>query len=77
MLAAERRALVLRLLGRDGVAPLADIARLAGASEATVRRDLARLAAEGLVERVHGGAVAPGPAGGSGGFFDLLRKIVG
>jgi DeoR family ulaG and ulaABCDEF operon transcriptional repressor len=67
MLAAERRALVLRLLGRDGVAPLADIARLSGASEATVRRDLARLAAEGLVERVHGGAVTPGGAGTAAG----------
>ena len=58
MLAAERRALILRLLRRDGIAPLADIARLSGASDATVRRDLAGLAAEGLAERVHGGAVA-------------------
>jgi DeoR family ulaG and ulaABCDEF operon transcriptional repressor len=58
MLAAERRALILRLLARDGIAPLVDIARLSGASEATVRRDLAGLAAEGLVDRVHGGAVA-------------------
>jgi DeoR family transcriptional regulator, ulaG and ulaABCDEF operon transcriptional repressor len=58
MLAAERRAMILRLLARDGTAPLVDIARLSGASEATVRRDLAGLAAEGLVDRVHGGAVA-------------------
>jgi DeoR family ulaG and ulaABCDEF operon transcriptional repressor len=58
MLAAERRALILRLLARDGIAPLVDIARLSGASEATVRRDLAGLAAEGLADRVHGGAVA-------------------
>jgi DeoR family ulaG and ulaABCDEF operon transcriptional repressor len=63
MLAAERRALILRLLARDGIAPLAGIARLSGASEATVRRDLAGLAAEGLADRVHGGAVArPGVA---------------
>ncbi len=58
MLAAERRALILRLLARDGIAPLADIARLSGASDATVRRDLAVMAAEGLADRVHGGAVA-------------------
>jgi DeoR family ulaG and ulaABCDEF operon transcriptional repressor len=58
MLAAERRALILRLLRQDGIAPLADIIRLSGASEATVRRDLAGLAAEGLADRVHGGAVA-------------------
>jgi DeoR family transcriptional regulator, ulaG and ulaABCDEF operon transcriptional repressor len=64
MLAAERRALILRLLARDGIAPLVDIARLSGASEATVRRDLAGLAAEGLADRVHGGAVSRsgGPA---------------
>ncbi len=58
MLAAERRALIIRLLRRDGSAPLADVARLCGTSDATVRRDLARLAGEGLVDRVHGGAVA-------------------
>lgn len=58
MLAAERRALILRLLRRDGIAPLADVRRLSGASEATVRRDLARLAAEGLLARVRGGASA-------------------
>jgi DeoR family ulaG and ulaABCDEF operon transcriptional repressor len=57
MLAAERRALILRLLHRDGIAPLADVARLCGTSDATVRRDLSRLAGEGLVDRVHGGAV--------------------
>lgn len=58
MLAAERRALVLRLLAQDGVAPLADLRRLSGASEATLRRDLARLAREGAIERVRGGAVS-------------------
>ena len=63
MLAAERRLLVLRLLRQDRFASLAELTRLSGASAATVRRDLARLAAEGLVERVHGGAtVAADPA---------------
>jgi DeoR family transcriptional regulator, ulaG and ulaABCDEF operon transcriptional repressor len=62
MLAVERRAMILRLLRRDGIAPLSDIARLSGASEATVRRDLAGLAAEGLADRVHGGAVVRGGA---------------
>jgi DeoR family transcriptional regulator, ulaG and ulaABCDEF operon transcriptional repressor len=58
MLAAERRAMILRLLRQDGIAPLADLRRLSEASEATVRRDLARLAAEGAIERVRGGAIA-------------------
>jgi DeoR family ulaG and ulaABCDEF operon transcriptional repressor len=61
MLAIERRAMILRLLRQDGVAPLTDLRRLSGASEATVRRDLAHLAAEGLIERVRGGAVASSP----------------
>jgi len=65
MLAAGRRALILRLLAQDGVAPLADLRRLSGASEATVRRDLARLAGEGAIERVHGGAVARRLPGGA------------
>jgi DeoR family ulaG and ulaABCDEF operon transcriptional repressor len=58
MFAAGRRATILRLLRQDGIAPLADIRRLTGAAEATARRDLARLAAEGLIERVHGGAAS-------------------
>jgi DeoR family ulaG and ulaABCDEF operon transcriptional repressor len=63
MLAAERRAMILRMLRQDGIAPLADIRRLSGASEATARRDLARMAAEGLIERVRGGAAAHPGAG--------------
>lgn len=66
MLAVERRALILRLLRQDGIAALADVRRLSGASEATVRRDLARLAAEGLLTRVRGGASAAGAPAGRG-----------
>jgi DeoR family ulaG and ulaABCDEF operon transcriptional repressor len=65
MLAAERRALILRLLAQDGIAPLADIRRLSGASEATVRRDLAHLACEGAIARVRGGAAARAVADGA------------
>ena len=36
-----------------------------GVSEDTVRRDLRELAAGGLVQRVHGGALPPPPPGGS------------
>ena len=32
-------------------------------SEDTIRRDLRELAAQGLVQRVHGGALAPAPHG--------------
>ena len=36
-----------------------------GVSEDTIRRDLRELAAQGLVQRVHGGALAPAPQPGS------------
>ena len=45
-----------------------DAARLVeelGVSEDTIRRDLRELAAHGLVQRVHGGALAPAPQPGT------------
>jgi DeoR family fructose operon transcriptional repressor len=41
---------------RDGAAGVGDLARDMGVSPVTIHRDLERLAAEGLIERVHGGA---------------------
>jgi DeoR/GlpR family transcriptional regulator of sugar metabolism len=58
MKAAER---LLRLRGtfeRQEFADLATLARTLRTSESTVRRDLAALEKEGLVQRVHGGALA-------------------
>ncbi len=49
---------VLRRLGEDGPVSVAGIAAELRVSEMTVRRDLADLARRGLVERVHGGAIA-------------------
>jgi DeoR family ulaG and ulaABCDEF operon transcriptional repressor len=63
MLAAERRELVLRLLRQDRFASVADIARLAHASLATVRRDLADLERRGLAVRVRGGTSTAPSAG--------------
>lgn len=57
MLAAERRAAILAAARRDGVARVADMAALLGVSDVTVRRDMEALAGDGLVEKVHGGAV--------------------
>lgn len=62
-LAAERRAAVLAALERDGVVRVAALTEELGVTPVTVRRDIARLEQEGLLERVHGGAVAvPGGA---------------
>jgi DeoR family glycerol-3-phosphate regulon repressor len=51
---------------RDGFVSVADLAAATGVSTMTIRRDLTRLAADGLVSRTHGGAVALTDAAGDG-----------
>jgi len=62
MLAAERRTHLLGTLARDGKVVAKSIAAELGISEDSVRRDLRELAAEGLVQRVYGGALPVSPA---------------
>lgn len=59
--ADERQAEVLRLLGADGRVESARLAELFDVSAESVRKDLARLEARGLLRRVHGGAVPGRP----------------
>jgi DeoR family fructose operon transcriptional repressor len=56
MPADVRRARILERIQRDGGASVGELARDYGVSAITVHRDLERLAADGLIERVHGGA---------------------
>lgn len=62
MLTAERKDLLLSELGREGRLVARDLARRLGTSEDTIRRDLRELAAEGRLQRVHGGALPVSPA---------------
>lgn len=62
MLAAERRTHLLTVLARDGKIVAKQVARELGLSEDSVRRDLRELAAEGLCQRVYGGALPASPA---------------
>ncbi|WP_435273510.1 DeoR/GlpR family DNA-binding transcription regulator [Streptomyces parvulus] len=62
MLAAERRTHLLDLLARTGKVVAKDVAAELGISEDSVRRDLRDLAAEGLCQRVYGGALPASPA---------------
>ncbi|MEV4425210.1 DeoR/GlpR family DNA-binding transcription regulator [Streptomyces sp. R-07] len=62
MLAAERRDHLLDLLAREGKIVAKDVAAALGISEDSVRRDLRDLAAEGLCQRVYGGALPVSPA---------------
>lgn len=54
---SSRQKTIIGALGRRPVSVTA-LARLTGASEVTIRRDLSDLEGHGLVRRVHGGAVA-------------------
>ncbi|OLO68829.1 DeoR family transcriptional regulator [Actinomyces oris] len=53
----ERRRTILRALSPTTVHSVQALSRLTGVSVITIRRDLTELAREGLVTRVHGGAL--------------------
>src|SRR6185312_2402378 len=57
MLSAERKQLIVESIGRDGRVVAAELSQRFDVSEDTIRRDLRELAAEGLIHRVHGGAL--------------------
>jgi DeoR/GlpR family transcriptional regulator of sugar metabolism len=62
MLTRQRKAHILEVLGRHGQVVARTLSRDLGLSEDTIRRDLRELAAEGLLQRVHGGALPVSPA---------------
>ena len=57
MLTSERRLVILEFLRRDGKVLASDLSRELGVSLDTVRRDLRELDEEGMLHRVHGGAL--------------------
>lgn len=59
LLAAERRERLLADLQESGMLRVSDIARALGVTTVTVRRDIAQLADEGVIERVRGGIRLP------------------
>ncbi len=65
LLAAERRDLILETLRSERKVQATGLASRFGCSQDTIRRDLDLLAAEGLVKRVHGGALPPARGGES------------
>jgi DeoR/GlpR family transcriptional regulator of sugar metabolism len=69
--AEERRQRIVDQVTRDGRVRIADLARTLGVTEPTIRKDLARLEREHLLQRTHGGAITP--IGGEPDFND--RKI--
>ena len=60
---AGRRSAIQRRLLLEGTVTVEALSRDLGVSEATVRRDLTVLSAEGSIRRTHGGAVVEAPRG--------------
>ena len=56
MLDVKRRQRLVAFVVQNNGATVAELAEQLGVSQATVRRDLARLDQQGLIERAHGGA---------------------
>lgn len=57
LIPAQRRERIQEYLAVHQIARIADLCDLLDTSEATIRRDLEWLEAEGLLERTHGGAI--------------------
>ena len=62
MLTSQRKQYILETLARDGQVVAKTISDTLGLSQDTIRRDLRELAKEGLLQRVHGGALPASPA---------------
>src|SRR5439155_9524386 len=62
MLTAERRRSIVQTLQRDGKVYASELSKALRVSEDTIRRDLRELAAAGVLQRVHGGALPRSPA---------------
>ncbi|QIG52076.1 DeoR/GlpR transcriptional regulator [Nordella sp. HKS 07] len=61
MLTQQRRQLLLTRLAKDGRIVAKELSAELGLSEDTIRRDLRELAGEGMLLRVHGGALPASP----------------
>ncbi|NHZ35580.1 DeoR/GlpR family DNA-binding transcription regulator [Massilia rubra] len=62
MLTTQRKHYLMDLLRRDGQVVAKAVSEALGLSEDTIRRDLRELARDGLLRRVHGGALPALPA---------------
>jgi DeoR/GlpR family transcriptional regulator of sugar metabolism len=58
MLQTERRQSILNLIEKEGALQVNELVRRFSVSEMTLRRDLAALERQGLLRRVHGGAIS-------------------
>jgi len=62
VLTTQRKRHILKVLAKEGQVVAKALSHDLGVSEDTIRRDLRELAREGLLQRVHGGALPASPA---------------
>ena len=62
VLTSQRKRFIIDVLQRDGQVIAKNLSRELNLSEDTIRRDLRELASDGLLQRVHGGALPASPA---------------
>ena len=72
MLTPQRKAYILKILKEQGQVVAKEVSEELELSEDTIRRDLRELAAEGKLQRVHGGALPASPAVGD---FAVRQQI--
>lgn len=65
MLTTQRRKLILERIQGSGQVVVSDLSREWNLSEDAIRRDLRELSRQGLLQRVHGGAISASPAVGN------------
>jgi DeoR/GlpR family transcriptional regulator of sugar metabolism len=65
MLTSQRKNYLMEVLRRDGQIVATELSAELRVSEDTIRRDLREMAKEGLLQRVHGGALPASPALGN------------
>src|SRR5436309_703239 len=75
MLTEERRRSIVQTLQRDGKVLATELSKSLHVSEDTIRRDLRELAAAGVLQRVHGGALLRSPV--TGGFTVRQQQDTG
>ena len=73
MLTSKRKQLILNVLRRDGQVIAKQLSAQLSLSEDTIRRDLREMAQEGILQRVHGGAL---PAAQAASDFEARQALV-
>ncbi|MEA4907377.1 MAG: DeoR/GlpR transcriptional regulator [Chloroflexi bacterium] len=76
MFSIERQSLILELLEQEGKVEVNALASKFSTSKETIRRDLKEMEAAGILNRMHGGAVAVAPKRSEGYELPLLARGV-